>query len=273
MQNIFIMKNCFLKSLFLSLLLASCNKENPVTPESTTSDYQKILTIDTAGYIVEMYSKTASVLQVGYNELGFKISKDGTERTSGFLKFIPIMYHTNSSHPTPVSDTFYYDSSDKLFTGYACFIMLSDTTSVWAADYNFNNELSIRKNKFDVFPSPTSQMRFWLDMQTNNVYLLTLIKPANPSTGLNDYEVILHRTPDQTAYYEVDSAEIFVRPWMPSHGHGSSNNLNPVFKRNGKYEGKVNFTMPGQWYVYDSIKINNFIITPNPPIYFIFDVR
>ncbi|MGB9697123.1 MAG: FixH family protein, partial [Ignavibacteria bacterium] len=251
------MKSCyFIYFLLLSFILFNCNKENPVESPPTSSNYNRILTIDTSGYTIEMYSKTASTLQVGYNELGFRVLKDGVERNTGFLQFVPIMYHTSSSHPTPVQDTFYYNNFDKLFTGYACFIMISDTTSVWAADYNFNNELTIRKSKFDVFPSPVAQIRFWLDLQTNNVYLLTLIKPANPSTGLNNYEIILHRTPDQTVYYEVDSAEFFIRPWMPAHGHGSSNNINPAFTGNGKYEGKVNFTMPGQWYVYDSIKVN-----------------
>jgi len=267
------MKSYLLPLFLLSLIVVGCNNENPLESLNPSSYYNKILTIDTSNYTIEMYSKTSTVLQVGYNELGFRILKDGVERNTGFLKFNPIMYHTNSQHPTPVQDTFFYNNLDRLFTGYACFIMISDTTSVWAADYNYNNEFTIRKNKFDVFSSPVTQMRFWLDLQTNNVYLLTLIKPANPITGLNDYEIILHKTPDQTVYYEVDSAEFYIRPWMPSHGHGSFNNINPVFKGNGKYEGKVNFTMPGEWFVYDSIKINNFIITPNPTIYFIFDVR
>jgi len=34
---------------------------------------------------------------------------------------------------------------------------------------------------------------------------------------------------------------------MPSMGHGSPNNVNPVLTKNGHYKGKVNFTMTGDW--------------------------
>ena len=84
--------------------------------------------------------------------------------------------------------------------------------------------------------------------------------------------IILHKTPDQENYTEVNNAQMFIRPWMPSHGHGSSNNMNPVFTSNGKYEGKANFTMPGKWYVYDSIVVNNQTIS-EPSLYLDFDAR
>jgi hypothetical protein len=84
--------------------------------------------------------------------------------------------------------------------------------------------------------------------------------------------VILHTTADQTKYNEVSNAQMYIRPWMPTHGHGSSSNVNPVFTSYGKYEGKANFTMPGQWYVFDSIIVNNQTIT-NQYLYLVFDVR
>jgi hypothetical protein len=34
---------------------------------------------------------------------------------------------------------------------------------------------------------------------------------------------------------------------MPSMGHGSPNNINPLHIKNGHYKGKVNFTMTGDW--------------------------
>jgi hypothetical protein len=157
--------------------------------------------------------------------------------------------------------------------GYACFIMLSDSTSFWFGDYNYNNEFEIKQRNFDVTLGTGSQMRFFLHLPTSRIYLLTLISPKLPVVGLNEYKSILHYTLNETVYYEADSAVMHIRPWMPSHGHGSSSNINPVHTKNGIYEGKVNFTMPGQWFVYDSIKVNNDWITPTPPIYFVFDVR
>jgi len=60
---------------------------------------------------------------------------------------------------------------------------------------------------------------------------------------------------------------------MPSPGIGSGNNINSVYTKNGIYQGKVSFTTPGQWFVYDSIKVNNVWVTPTPPIYFVFEVN
>ena len=40
---------------------------------------------------------------------------------------------------------------------------------------------------------------------------------------------------------------ITVTPDMPSMGHGSTHNVDPVHVANGRYEGRVNFTMPGLW--------------------------
>jgi len=38
-----------------------------------------------------------------------------------------------------------------------------------------------------------------------------------------------------------------ITPEMPSMGHGSPNNVNPVSIGNGHYLGTVNFTMTGAW--------------------------
>jgi hypothetical protein len=119
-----------------------------------------------------------------------------------------------------------------------------------------------------------NQMSIWLDTIPNPdiLYYLTLITPKDPKVGLNDFKVILHQTTDNTVYYEVNDAQMFIRPWMPSHGHGSSSNINPVFTTHGKYEGKANLTMSGQWYVYDSIVINNHTASA-PSFYLVFDAK
>lgn len=266
--------NKFLILIVLAVIFTSCNKDNGVSPVNPANELYKILTIDTSRYKIEMYSETSSSLLVGYNEIGFKVFVDGTEMKTGFLKYTPLMVHVGGhGHSTPVESEFLYDNSKGLFKGYVCYSMLSDTTSFWFADYNFNNELLVRNKKFYVISGTGSQMRIWLNVSTNTLYYLTLISPKLPSVGLNDFSCILHKTIDQSFYSEVDSASMFIRPWMESHGHGSSNNVNPVWESNGKYSGKVNFTMPGQWFVYDSIIVNNQVISPESPLYLVFDVR
>lgn len=264
----------YLIILFSGLLFFSCKGEDTVAPVEPVTEYTKVLTVDSANYKFELYSATGSSLLVGYNELGIKVFENNVEKTDGFVRYIPSMFHTgDQEHKTPHKEFFYYDQQKKMFTGYACYIMISDPTSFWISDYSYNDAFTLKRKFFDVYPNPASQMRFWLDLNTNYLYLMILINPADPKTGLNNFKCILHRSFENSVYAEVDSAKMFIRPWMPSHGHGSSSNVNPVLLQNGIYEGKANFTMAGTWYVYDSISVNNQIITPNPPVYFVFDVR
>ena len=47
----------------------------------------------------------------------------------------------------------------------------------------------------------------------------------------------------------LNGLTVEIDPQMPSMGHGSPNNENPLFLDNGHYEGAVNFTMGGYWEV------------------------
>jgi hypothetical protein len=60
-------------------------------------------------------------------------------------------------------------------------------------------------------------------------------------------------------------------PWMDAMGHGSTNNVHPHPIGGGIYEGNVNFNMPGEWSVYDTVYYGNIKITPNTPPKFIFN--
>lgn len=259
--------------VFIAVVVSSCGSENTVAPPAETSSYIKVLTIDSANIRIEMYNENSNILFVGYNEIGFKVFIDNVENKTGFLKYTPVMFHTaGPGHSTPVQSEFYYDNSKGMFTGYVCYSMLSDTTSFWFADYNYNNQFTIKRRQFDVVQGVGNQMRIWYDAATSMLYYMTLISPKDPQVGLNEFRIILHQTADQIIYSEVSNAQMFIKPWMPSHGHGSSSNVNPAFSSYGKYEGKVNFTMPGQWFVYDSVVVNNQTVSTSS-LYLVFDVR
>jgi hypothetical protein len=267
--------NKYLLLLIFTVIFASCGKDNSVAPvDPVTNNYVKVLTVDSANYKVEMYNDNSNFLYVGYNEVGFKFFENNVEKKTGVFKYIPVMYHTvGKGHSTPVQPEFTYDNAKGMFTGYVCYSMLSDSsTSFWFADYNYNDEILIKKKQFNVITGVGNQMRIWLNPVDTILYYLTLITPKDPLVGLNDFKVILHQTSDQTSYSEVNNAQMFIRPWMPSHGHGSSSNVNPVLTSHGRYEGKSNFTMPGQWFVFDSIVVNNQTIT-NQYLYLVFDAR
>jgi hypothetical protein len=52
-----------------------------------------------------------------------------------------------------------------------------------------------------------------------------------------------------------------ITPEMPSMGHGSPNNVNPVHTGNGHYKGTVNFTMTGDWRIHLKLTRNGRLIS------------
>lgn len=262
-------------AILVSVALWGC-KSDPVSnqEEDPPNGYVKIYTAEQNSTKFEVWSSTSSNSFIyGYNEIGFKVFMNNVEQTTGFAKCVPTMYHGlgGPQHTTPTDDIFNYDSEKSLYTGYAVFMMY-DTSAFWAARFNYNNTAVIDSFPFQIQYSSLSQVLGWDNVNTQRSYVLTLITPRSPRIGLNTIDVILHESADLQTFTEVGTAEMFIGPWMESMGHGSSNNTNPVSLGGGKYRGEANFTMAGEWFLYDSIKVNNQFITRTPPPKFIFDV-
>ena len=267
----------YILSVFTAIfLLSGCNSDSPLTNEETqTGDYSKIFTSESGGNKFEVWSASSSNLRYGYNKIGFKVFSGNTEKNTGYVKYTPTMYHglNGPSHSVPVSENFTYNNESSLFTGYAVFIMY-DETAFWAADYNYNNEFSVDSSVFTLFPYSQAQVSGWDNSSTQRTYMLTLISPLAPRVGLNPVELMLHETTDMLTYSEVQNAEMFIKPWMEAMGHGSGNNVNPVWNAGDKmFKGTANFTMAGEWYLYDSIKVGSTFITGTPPPKFILEIN
>ena len=264
----------FCAVILTALTFEACNSGSPVTTPPVQSSYVKIITAEQGSTKFEVYSATSSTMVNGYNDIGFKVYTNGTEMTSGYVTFFPKMYHHfNGSpyHSTPCSPKFYYSSDKQMFMGYTTFMMWTDTNADWFGWYNYNGTSSVDSAKFIVNLSDNAQVKTFVDNSTETIIYLTLVAPLNPKQGLNDFQILAHRTYNELTYWEADSLEMYIRTWMPLMGHSSSDNVNPVSLGGGLYKGKVNYNMSGQWYVYDSIKYNGGIITPAPPPKFIFD--
>jgi hypothetical protein len=264
----------FIVIILACILFQGCNTDSPVNNNNTvTNNYVKINTIERGDTKFELWSATGNILYYGYNDIGFKVYVAGAEKKTGTVMYQPKMYHFIGSpwHSSPVSRTFSYDSDKQLFTGYVSFMMISDSTGWWVGDYNYNNETTIDSVGFTVTTNSTNQMRIWDDLVGGHTYVLSLIEPMNAKVGLNTISCMLHETNNHKSFTEVNGAGMFITTWMPSHGHGSSNNVNPSFLGSGKYSGKVNFSMSGGWDVYDSIYYNGGVITKSPSPKFSFD--
>jgi hypothetical protein len=61
----------------------------------------------------------------------------------------------------------------------------------------------------------------------------------------------------------VDDLSISFVPEMPSMGHSSPNNVDPVYTADGHYKGQVNFTMTGWWRLNLTLKKGDTLISDN----------
>ncbi len=260
--------------LLAGILFTGCKSDNFVdTGGTSNNNYVKINSIENGNTKFEVWSSTGSMLYYGYNDIGFKVFIGGTEKKTGVVMFQPKMFHFPGSpwHSSPVSSSFNYDVDKQHFSGYVCFTMISDSSGSWFGDFNYNNEAQIDSVMFTVTTNSTNQVRAWDDINGGHTYVLSLIEPMSAKVGLNNLTYILHQTNNDKIYTEVNGAEMFIRTWMPTHGHGSSNNVNPLTLGGGKYSGKANFSMSGGWEVYDSIAYNGGTITKMPHPKFVFD--
>jgi len=234
--------------------------------------YNKIITAENGNIKFEVWTTDNDTLMTGYNKVGFKVFENNNEKNTGFVKFYSKMFHFNSTdfHATPVEPEYNYNSELGMFTGYIIMLMPSDTTSRWYAYYNFNNEFSLDSVQFDVGWDQKTRFKIFTDLSANLSYLITIINPVDPFKGINDFQCLLHESPDFVDFTQVNAAAMFLRPHLDSLNHTSSGSTNPVYSGNGIYTGKVNFDYSGGWKVYDSIYYNNRLITQNgtPYIYF-----
>ncbi|MCC6866762.1 MAG: FixH family protein [Ignavibacteria bacterium] len=267
-----------MKRLFILLITAvmfyHCGNDNTVNTPNDPADYTKIYTAETGSNKIDVYSKTSTGFIYGYNDIAFKVFINNAEQNSGYVKFKATMYHGlgGPNHSVPVSPQFNFNSDENLFTGYVNFIMY-DTAAFWIANFNYNEQFTIDSSAFTLNYSTRTKIAAWDNSQTERTYFLTLIEPHAPVVGLNDVEMMLHETQNLQTFSEISNAEMFIRPWMESMGHGSSNNVDPVNVSPGRYKGTANFNMAGEWFLYDSIKVNGNFITRTPTPKFTLEVN
>lgn len=262
--------------IFFSILILTfygCGNESDIiAPPPPGEIYQKIISAESGNKKFEIWTTGNDTLMTGYNKVGFKVFENGTAKTSGFVKFYAKMFHFTATdfHATPVEPQYNYNSELGMFTGYIIMLMPSDTTSSWFAYYNYNNEFSIDSARFDVGWDNKTKFKVFTDLGAQLSYLITVVTPVDPVRGLNDFNLLLHESPDFVDFTQVNTAAMYLRPLLDSLNHTSTGNMNPVYSGNGIYWGKVNFDYSGGWKLYDSIYYNNRLITQNgtPYIYF-----
>lgn len=92
-------------------------------------------------------------------------------------------------------------------------------------------------------------------------YPISMVIPNAWKVGNNPFEITIHKMESMMSFPAVTDLTAEIIPEMPSMGHGSPNNVNPVHLSNGHYAGTVNFTMTGDWRIHLTIKKDGRLIS------------
>jgi hypothetical protein len=256
------MKHIRLSLLYIFLVSASlfsCKKES-----SATDDPLIGLIKLKEGYAlgasakVEIWGKQNFF--VGYNNLVVVLydSLNLKEKiTDAHIHFLPLMTMTmgmmTMQHSCPVenpSET----AVNTFFHGAVAFLMASETDGSWNLGVSVHNHKYDKEGEanFDIIvdnPATSVLSVFKSQSADSSTLVLSLLQPIAPKDGINNIEFTIHKKADMMNFPADDSYTLEITPEMPSMGHGSPNNVNPVNIGNGHYKGKVNFTMTGEWKV------------------------
>jgi len=269
-----------MKTIFKMLVLAgmitltfSCKKNN-TTPEdetnSNTSPTENLIKIGET-YVVGANAKaiiySAKPFETGYNEIYVALydSTDGSKLSNGHFDITPMMDMGTMQHSCPVENTEDTTTTNGYFKAAVVFSM-PGTASQWSLNLSFHNH----KNGLEgngvlgvnvIASSPARFKSTILSLDSNSSVFISLIGLSNPQVGINNFEIAIHKKVNMMTYLPVNNYSVEIAPEMPSMGHGSPNNVNPILTSNGHYVGKVNFTMTGLWRINLNIYKNGTLIS------------
>lgn len=199
---------------------------------------------------LELWSEQEALV-AGYNKIFFAVyDLDNNKRiTDAHIHFNPVMDMGDMSHSTFTEDP-EEEAVNKIFPASVAFIMPSGDMGTWTMEVHLHNHLNDLSGEIE-FPitvesvSPAQSKSFVTEAEEK--IFVTYYFPKGKKVGINDFEVIAFKKVTNDEFVAVEDLTIALEPEMPSMGHGSPNNVNPVHSTNGHYQGKVNFTMTGDW--------------------------
>lgn len=212
----------------------------------------------------------------GVNTVGFIVDGNTSLPSGGSWSIVPKMSMNHGDmmhkHSTPILG-FNEQSESTTGLGQILFVMPTVEHGSWSIEVNYTIDDS--KVATWEFPIEVAGITFLTTDPTYKTVINTKIGDSeeklilgynftsgNPTMGSNEYEVLaFKRLPSMghghlETYIPLNDLTIKATPFMPSMGHGSSNNIDPEYVSEGKYIGKVNFSMAGDWQILLNVKQN-----------------
>ena len=259
----------YITIILISFQLIACIDDEIDDPEQ--EKYLKVgeLLSSESTFNVGFYAKDS--LFVGYNKVFLKIKnqKGGSLVKQATIALYPLMDMGTFSHACPVENPGNTPNPDGYFEGAVLFSMIG--TDSWSLSVDITAD---GKTETVFFPidkvkatNPVKKIVV-IDSLSNGPgkwtiikHPLSLVEPPAWKVGKNVFEFTAHTMESMMNFPICSDLSIEIIPEMPSMGHGSPNNVHPVYAGNGHYKGTVNFTMTGDWRIHLKIKKGDRLVT------------
>ena len=254
--------------LLTATLFVACSKDDDTRPDEVSEKFLIAEKKSPSGLDLKLWADTKD-LSVAWNKLYLSIKNAaGADVTTAPVTFIPLMDMPGMKHSSPVEQPV-YNNKEGLYEGAAVFSMPSGEMGSWTLTATVNGEPVVFDIAVRAAQPNTKNTGTYVGTDGQN-YSVSLVEPLAPRTGLNELNILINKREDMMHFPPADDLTIEVNPEMPSMGHGSPNNINPVHESKGHYRGKVNFTMTGDWRLHFRLKRGNAVIVEDATIDLLF---
>lgn len=263
--------NSRLSAVFASCaiaVLSSCDSTTSPSPTPEPSTTPRIA-LGTATSVLAARKLEADFwvedsLRTGWNVIHVRLRDPrfpDSAVTDVHLKSLPWMTMTTKAHGAP-GENLGADTVDGVavrggFKVAAVFQMASGSMGSWRLrlrvhDHRYvgtaDSALQHDTVSLAVNVAPSSPARVATFLGADSIKrVVALIAPRKPVVGTNSVEFGMWSMKDSVTFPGDSAISLTFEPSMPSMGHGSEGNTQPVARRKGHYLGAANFTMTGDW--------------------------
>ncbi|MBL8936867.1 MAG: FixH family protein [Archangium sp.] len=242
-------------SLVSSLLaLVACGPE-PVTQQPPA----RLVLASTSVALFDAELASTATLGTGLTTVWLTLRDHGAPVTDATVTLQPLMTMPTKSHACPVVGEVVHEGNG-VYRGQLVFQMPSADMGTWSLSAKVLRGGAESKLTFDALAVGDSGLARSF-VASDVKYVMSVSYPEALKVGLNPVVVTLHRMQDMMTFPAFDDATLEMVPEMPAHGHGSSNNVAPVLKAPGRYEGVVNYSMLGDWKTTFTVKAAGAVMT------------
>lgn len=244
------MKLLFAGVMILFSILTGCKKGDDPEPDPSNTEglvYVGQAYTDQGSLLIKLYASDS--LYCAYNNLYIEVRDSATNTVISNAEITLLPQMLMMGHAAPFENPSSTAAVNGLFPCAVVFQMPGDmgwTLDVTAKDIATNKEGTARI-AFAVKNPALTRTKVITALNDGSKIVVSLLQPAKPKVGMNDFEITLHRKETMMSFPPVENYTVEIDPEMVSMGHGSPNNVNPVHTGNGHYKGQVNFSMTGEW--------------------------